>query len=161
MVERAHQTVHQMISSKGITDAESLAENGGWDGILGAVGYAMRATVHTTTRATPAQLVFGRDMVQNIRFEADWQFIKNRRQHVCRQNNKKENAKRVEYTYRVGEQVKVLHNKNRKHGEPRYKGPYDVTKVYDNGTVQLRMKTNRTGAVYQTWNIRNLHPYQA
>ena len=150
-----------MIAIHGIKGQSDLDEFGGWEGILSAVGFAMRATVHTTMRATPAQLVFGRDAILNVRFEADWQFIKERRQHTIRQNNKKENAKRTPHTYAVGDKVKILHNKQRKHGEPRYKGPYDVTTVYDNGTVKLRMNRNRDGSVFQTWNIRNLLPYQA
>jgi hypothetical protein len=46
---------------------------GKWDGILSALGFAMRATVHTTNRASPAQLVFGRDAMLNVNFEANWQ----------------------------------------------------------------------------------------
>ena len=160
MVERAHQTVHNMIAIHGIKGEDDLSQYGGWQGILSAVGFAMRATVHTTMRATPAQLVFGRDAIHNIRFEADWQFIKERRQNVIRQNNKKENARRTPHTYAVGDKVKILLNKQRKHGEPRYKGPFDVTAVYDNGTVKLRMNRHRAGSVFQTWNIRNLYPYQ-
>ena len=111
-------------------------------------------------RATPAQLVFGRDTIHNIRFEADWQFMKDRRQRAIIQNNKKENARRVPHTYSVGDKVKVLQHKQRKHGEPLYKGPYDVVAVNDNGTLRLRMTTPRGGAVTQTWNLRNVHPYQ-
>ena len=161
MVERAHKTLRNLIAVNGIHSMSDLQSYGGWDGVLSAVSLAMRATVHTTMRATPAQLVFGRDMLHNVRFEADWKFIKERRQRVIRQNNKKENAKRVPYTYTVGQKVKILQDNNRKFGDPRYRGPYDVTAVNDNGTVRLRMRTNRAGAVYQTWNIRNILPYQA
>ena len=37
----------------------------------------------------------------------------------------------------------------------RFNGPYTVTQVYDNGTVQLSKATNG-GAVLQTWNIHNV-----
>ena len=161
MVERAHQTVHTMIATHNITSKSVLDTYGGWEGILGALGFAMRSTVHTTMRATPAQLVFGRDAIHNIRFEADWQFIKERRQHVIQQNNKQENAKRKPHTYSIGDTVKVLQHKQRKHGEPLYKGPYDVVAVNDNGTLRLRSTTPHGGATYQTWNLRNVHPYQA
>ena len=39
----------------------------------------------------------------------------------------------------------------------RFNGPYTVTAVYDNGTVQFSKATNG-GAVLQTWNIRNIKP---
>jgi transposase InsO family protein len=160
MVERAHQTLHNMISSQQIKTKDDLP-NGTWDGILSAVAFAMRATVHTTTQATPSQLVFNRDAIQNVRFEADWQFIKERKQKLIRQNNKRENAKRAEHTYRIGDKVVVEQDHNRKHGADRYKGPFTVTNVYDNGTVRLRKRTPAGGAVFQTWNIRKVFPYKA
>ena len=50
-----------------------------WSGILGAVMFATRATIHSTSRATPAQLVFGRDTMLNVQHEANWAYIKERR----------------------------------------------------------------------------------
>ena len=160
MVERAHQTIHNMIATRDIQSRDDL-EGGSFDGLLSAVGFAMRATIHTTMRATPMQLVFGRDAIHNIRFEADWQYIKERRQHTIQQNNHKENAKRTPYTYTVGEKVMIEQHQHRKYGEPRFKGPYTVDTVNDNGTLRLRIDHANGGAVYTTWNIRNLHPYKA
>jgi hypothetical protein len=57
MVERAHQTLHNMIRAHQLKGKRDLP-NGTWEGLLSAVGFAMRATTHTTTQATPAQLVF-------------------------------------------------------------------------------------------------------
>jgi hypothetical protein len=51
-------------------------------------------------------------------------------------------------------------NPNRKLSGARFDGPYTVTQVFDNGTVQLSKATN-SGAVLQTWNIRNIVPYKA
>jgi transposase InsO family protein len=160
MVERAHQTIHNLIRSQQIKGRDDLA-NGSWDGILSAVGFAMRSTVHTTTQATPAQLVFNRDAIHNVRFEADWQYIKQRKQKLIRQNNQRENATRKPHTYALGEKVVVKQDPNRKHGSDHYKGPFTVTNVYDNGTVRLRRRTQQGGAVFQTWNIRNVFPYKA
>ena len=52
----------------------------------------------------------------------------------------------------------VLLNPSQKHGVTQYEGPHTVVRVNDNGTVQLRKVTNNGGAVYSTWNIRNLDP---
>jgi hypothetical protein len=46
----------------------------------------------------------------------------------------------------------IRHEPNRKHGR-HYKGPYLLTEVNDNGTVQLRVPTHG-GAEFLTWNIR-------
>jgi hypothetical protein len=54
--------LHSMLATKEIGQGLDVREK--WEGILGAVGFAMRATVHTTTWATtPMQLVFGRDAI--------------------------------------------------------------------------------------------------
>ena len=158
MVERAHQTMHNMVRSIGIKKKEDLDEDFGWRGILAAVRHAMHATVHTTMRATPSQLVFARDALLNVSFEADWQYIKERKQKLIIQNNKRENATRIPHQYQVGGRVMVRLEPNRKHGTDRNAGPYTVTHIYDNGTVRLSQAANNGGAVSQTWNIRNLTP---
>ena len=105
--------------------------------------------------------MFGRDALLNISFQADWEYIKERKQNLILQNNKRENATRKPYTYSVGEQVMILQDPNRKHGAPFFKGPYTVTQVYNNSTVQLTKAAENGGAITQTWNIRNLEPLAA
>jgi transposase InsO family protein len=157
MVERAHQTVHNMIRSEAIKDRHDL-DNDTFLGILSAVRFAMNSTVHTTSQATPGQLVFSRDMMHNIRFEADWQYIKSRKLHRIRQNNANENKTRREHIYKVGEEALLLQDPSRKHGESRYKGPYLITAVHDNGTVTLQSSNPGGAIVTQDWNIRQLSP---
>jgi hypothetical protein len=160
IVERVHQTIGNQIRSLQINNKEGLEKYGDWDGVLGAVAKGVRSTVHTTLQATPTQLVFGRDAILNIGFQADWEYIKQRKQKLIIQNNKRENAKRVPHQYNVGDKVKVLQNPNTKFGEDRYKGPFEINQVYDNGTVKLKQDTPAGGVVYTTWNIRNVSPYR-
>jgi transposase InsO family protein len=56
MVEQSHQAIRNMIRSQTITSQDDL-EVGKWTGVLNAVRFAMRATLHTTMRAMPMQLV--------------------------------------------------------------------------------------------------------
>lgn len=121
----------------------------------------MRSTVHTTTKATPTQLVFNRDAMHNVRFEADWAYIKERKQKLIVQNNKKENAKRIPHNYSPGDLVMVKQHTHRKHGEDKYSEPQEVVRVNQNGTVRLKQSTPNGGDVEQTWNIRNVFPYKA
>jgi LDH2 family malate/lactate/ureidoglycolate dehydrogenase len=81
------------------------------------------------------QLVYGRDAIHNIRFEANWQNIKARRQQVIRRNNEHENAQRTQHTYLPGHGVMIIQHQERKYGIPKYKGPYTVDSVNDNGTM--------------------------
>ena len=148
-----------MIRTTGLDDTTKLTDFG-FQGILSAVRRAVNSTVHTTLRATPTQLVFGRDALLNVSFQADWEYIKERKQKLILQNNKRENATRRDHTYSVGDKVMITQNPNRKHGEAFFKGPYTVTQVNDNGTVKLTRATGG-GAVSQTWNIQNLDPCMA
>ena len=110
---------------------------------------------HTTLQATPTQLVFGRDAILNIQFEANWELIRQRKQRLIKYNNKRENSRRISHQYRVGDKVLYQTYSKAKYGENPYTGPYQVLKVNDNGTVQLKMV-----AVVDTVNIRLLKPYK-
>ena len=88
MIERCHKTLHNMIRSLGIKDKNDLDPIFGLKGILAACCKAMNATVHTTSRAMPTQLVIGHNVILNVSFKADWQFIKERKQKLIIQNNK-------------------------------------------------------------------------
>ena len=131
-----------------------LDEEHPWDGILAATMFATRATYHTTLQATPAQLVFGRDAILNTKFDANWNFIREQKQKIIKNNNKRENAKRVAHTYHVNDKVLYKQIENAKYGSDPWEGPYIIAKVNDNGTVCLKK-----GAIYETINLRLIKPY--
>jgi hypothetical protein len=56
---------------------------------------------------SPCQLVFGRDMIHNIAFKANWNRIQKRKQDLINKSNNKENKCRIPtYTsIKVGDQV--------------------------------------------------------
>ena len=60
---------------------------------------------HTVLNATPGQLVFGRDMVLPIQFQADWARIKLRKQETINKSNAQENARHIDHDYQVGNRV--------------------------------------------------------
>jgi transposase InsO family protein len=154
IVKRAHQTLRNLIRSFELQDNPYYDSDDPWGGILAAASFAMHATYHTTLHAMPGQFVFGRDMVLNTRYLADWTAIKTRKQDLIRKNTRIENSKRIPYQYRVGDQVMLENHRANKYEQP-YKGPYLVMQVNDNGTVCLKM-----GAVTDTVNIRRIHPYR-
>ncbi len=158
MIERAHQTIGNFQRSLAIRTKADLDKDFGWLGVLSALRQAMRATVHTTTRATSTQLVFGRDALLNVSFEADWQYIKERKQQRILQNNRRENATRRDHDYKVNDQVLIRLPNGRKFGRDLYSGPHTVTHVFDNNTVRLSKAAKNGGVVYETWNIRNITP---
>ena len=155
ILERAHQTLGNMLRTFEIHKDEEINDEN-INGVLSAILFAMRATVHTTTHATPMQLVFGRDAIMNIQFRADWKYIKERKQKIIEKNNRRENQQRIPHTYKVGDKVLINMTPTSlsKYGISPFAGPFEVKHVNDNGTVVLQM-----GSVLDTWNIRNIKPY--
>jgi len=154
VVERAHQTLGNLIRSFELQDDPCYDPDDPWQGFLSAAAFAMRATYHTTLQATPGQLVFGRDMILNTPYIADWTAIKARKQDLIRKNNLIKNSKRIPHQYRVGDKVMLENHRANKYEQP-YKGPYIIRQVNTNGTVRLTM-----GAVTDTVNIRRIHPFK-
>ena len=90
ILERVHQTIGNMIRTFQVYNRDDLDEEDPWSGILSAVMFAMRSTYHTTLEATPMQLVFGRDAILPIFHQADWQYIKAKKQRLINMNNQRE-----------------------------------------------------------------------
>jgi hypothetical protein len=61
-----------------------------WGPFLSSDAYAIRSTFHTTLKATPGKLVFGRGMVLPIKFMADCGAIEQQRQKEMGRNNRRE-----------------------------------------------------------------------
>jgi hypothetical protein len=153
ILERAHATIGNMIRTYDVENIE-LDEEDPFAGLISAVGFAIRSTYHTTLKATPGQLVFQRDMILPIEHIADWQMIKHRKQQLINKNNERENAKRINYDYKVGDRVLIYTPDPNKMEQPR-EGPYPVIQVHTNGTVTLQK-----GLVTQRYNIRQIVPFQ-
>ena len=125
-----------------------------WKGILAAIAFTVHTTVHSTTRVTPMQIVFGRDAIFNICHIADWRYIEERKQQLIRCNNKRENNLRIPHTYAVGDKVLIKNAQSMKYGTNAYSGPYTIISIYDNSTVRLD-----EGPLMDVYNIRNITPY--
>ena len=157
IIERIHQTLGNIIRTFELFESDQTAQDS-WNGILSAAMFALRSTYHTTLQATPMQLVFGRDAILNLQFEADWQAIKNRKQKLIQQNNNRENRSRIPHSYQVGDKVlydKIQGTVKSKYGQNPYAGPYEILQVNNNGTVVVKM-----GAFREMVNIWLLKPYK-
>lgn len=150
VLERIHQVLGDMVRT---SDLDANA----WEQVLPSVAFAIRATVSTTKEATPAQLVFGRDMVMNTAFMANWKRITDRKLRQVLRHNERENSSRLQHTYRVGDLVLITKDKNRisKLNQPT-EGPFKILQVNTNGTVQIQRS-----AYVEIINIRRLVPYRS
>lgn len=150
--ERIHQVIGNIIRTFELEN-NYIEEEDPWKGILSATAFAVRSTYHTTLHHTPGQLVFGRDMIFNIKHQANWEYIRQRKQRLINQNNLRENSKRVFHEYSVGDKVLLIKGTNNKYEQPK-SGPHEILQVNDNGTVRLMVKS-----VADNYNVRRLEPY--
>ena len=122
--------------------------------ILASVAWAVRSSYNNTTDATPAQLVFGRDMIFNLSTLVNWKELSIRKQALVDKNTLRENKKRIDYDYQIDNLVYVTKDGIFRKLESPKKRPYPVTDVFSNGTVCIQR-----GAVNERINIRRLEPH--
>ena len=67
------------------------------DDFLVAAGWAVRSTHHTVLNSTPGAAIFGRDMLFDIPYIADWTTFGQRRQLLVDQNNSRENLRCIDF----------------------------------------------------------------
>ena len=96
IIERIYQVIGNIIKKIEIHERE-INKSDPWKGILIAIMYTIRTTYYTILQTIPIQLVFGRDTILNVEFYTDWIYIKNRKQKIIKNNNARENTKRIVY----------------------------------------------------------------
>ena len=148
-----HQVLNDALRTFELSEHE-LDEHDPWASFLSATAYAVRSTYHTTLEASPCQLVFGRDMMLPIRFKANWASIQQKRQAEMKRNNDRENRSRIDHEYKVGDKVLLTKPGIIPKLEKPRKGPYNLVRVYTNGTVRIQR-----GAITERVNIRRISPY--
>ncbi len=87
-----------MATSVDLADIDTFIDNEAW---------AIRSTYHTVLKASQGAAIFGRDMLLNIPFVADWTQIGDYRQNQTDRSNKRDNDKRVDYDYKVGDKILI------------------------------------------------------
>ena len=91
VLERVHQVIlGQKLRTSEIDMANSVSPDD-VDSFLDNAAWAIRSTYHTVLKASPGAAVFGRDMLFDIPFVADWKKIGDHRQSLTDRNNEREN----------------------------------------------------------------------
>jgi hypothetical protein len=70
IIERAHLALNDSLRTAEI-DGREMDEKDLWGPCLASAAYVIPSKLYTTLKATPGQLVFGRDMVLSIKFMED------------------------------------------------------------------------------------------
>ena len=157
VIERVHQVLATMLrSSRLMTDPIKTFQD--IQIRLQSIQWAVNTTFHTTLRSTPAQFVFGRDMIMPTTYLANWAAIQHRKQLQTDVANQRENASRIPHEFRVNDKVLIRRSLDNlgKLARPTL-GPFrivDVDQVPINGTVIIDR-----GNAFERINIRRLVPY--
>jgi hypothetical protein len=107
ILERVHQVLGQMLRTAELDMADSVTPND-VNVLLDNAAWAIRFTYHTELKASPGAAFFGRDMLFDILFVADWHKIGERRQSLTNRGNQCKNAKCIDYDNKVGYKVLVI-----------------------------------------------------
>ncbi len=103
---------------------------------------AIRSTYHAVLKASPGAAIFGQDMLFDIPFVADWHKIGERRQSLTDRGNQQENAKQIDYDYKVGDKVLVINKGILRKAESAYgKEPWTITTLHTIGTIRIQCGT--------------------
>ena len=157
IVERMHKVVGDMIHMYTATRFPATVQTAteAVDAILASCQRALWATIHTTFGVTLGALVFHRDMLLPIPILADYNLIREKRQAIIDDNNRKQNLQRLTKDYQVGDQV-LVHVFNPRKDEARGIGPYEIVQVHVNGTVSIQ----RAPQVIERINVCGIKPYR-
>ncbi len=141
-----HTSEFDMADSVEPADIATYIDNAAW---------AICSTYHTVLKASPGAAIFGRNMLFNIPFVADWTQIRDYRQHQTDCSNKCENNKRVDYDYKVGDKILIRKDSILRKAESIWKKvPWTIMAVHTNGTIRIQRGT-KSGRI----NIRRVTPF--
>ncbi len=112
------------------------------DVFLDNAAWTIYSTYHMVLKASPGATIFGRDMLFNIPFVADWWKIGEQRQSLTNRGNQHKNAKWIDYDYKVGDIVLLINEGILCKAESTYgKEPWTITKLHSNGTIKIQRGT--------------------
>ncbi|KAL7425678.1 hypothetical protein ACHAXM_000119, partial [Skeletonema potamos] len=154
ILERVHQVLMTMARTAELDMADTVEPSDVADFLTNAA-WAIRSTYHTVLKASPGAAIFGRDMLFDIPFLADWNKIGEYRQHQTDQNTERENSSRRDWDYKVGDQVLLRKDGILRKSESRYeRDPWTITSIHTNGTIRVQRGTKS-----ERLNIRRVIPF--
>ncbi len=159
MVERMHQSISTMLAisiqenpPKGFEEAANLVQRKCMD-----TQFSLRATVHSTMKLSPGELAFGRNMLNPFSTQINWDELLKRKQETIDKYDFKENSKRLDFDYKIGDKVLILNKatfRNKLDPSTLPEGPWEIKQVHANGTVSIQRNN-----YLERMNIRRLRPF--
>jgi hypothetical protein len=153
ILEQIHAVLGNMLHTSKLDMYEMVKAND-IDVFLSDIAWDICSTYHTVLKASPGAAIFGRDMLFDIPFIADWKKIGEHRQRLTDLNNARENESRIDYDYKVGQKVLLRTEGILRNAESRWhKKPWRIMSAHTNGTitVQCRNKIDRMNIRIVKW----------
>jgi transposase InsO family protein len=157
VLEQTHQTIRNMLRTSDLQTIDFTLRDEAFDDLIAVVCFALRASYHTSMKATPTQLAFGCDMFFPTTYVANWH--QQRVKAIARMTKEveKENRTHITHDYAVVDRVLICHDCAGevlgKLARPTY-GPYRIVQVFPNGTVRIDC-----GRYTECINIHRLLPF--
>ena len=139
--ERVHLLTAEMLRTQNIEIEEASNKENEVRRMLQSVAFAIRTAVSSVTKFASSHMVHGRDMIMHEKELINWHELWKRRTEQSFRENIRENKKRSNHKYTIGDKVLVNTKTNERSGKLfnfTHKGPYEVTKVYENGTIKVK-----------------------
>eukprot|EP00804_Cyclotella_cryptica_P017384 CCRYP_020239-RA/>CCRYP_020239-RA protein AED:0.58 eAED:0.68 QI:0/-1/0/1/-1/0/1/0/488 len=154
ILERVHQVITVMLRTTEIDMANTVVASD-LDVFLTNAAWAICSTYHTVLKASPGTAIFGRDMLFDVPFLANWNKIGEHRQYQTDLNTMRENHSRRDWDYKVGDQVLLRKDGILRKSESRYESdPWTITTIHTNGTIRVQRRTKS-----ERLNIRRVTPF--
>jgi hypothetical protein len=106
ILERLHQVLGQMLRTSELDMAKTITPDD-VNVFLNNVAWAICSTYHTVLKASPGAAIFGRNMLFDIPFIADWNKIGDYRQRQTDLSTASKNSKQIDCDYKVSNKVLV------------------------------------------------------
>ena len=112
-----------------------------------------------TIKHSPGQLVFNQDLITRANYTVDWNKITNEPKRTSDKSNARENKTRLNHKYNILDDVLIFKSPNerresREMGDPIIEGPYHITKIYNNGTIDIRRRP-----IIEKISVRRVKPF--
>jgi hypothetical protein len=141
ILEHVHQDLGQMLCTAEIDMGNSVTPDE-IDVFFDNVTWAICSTYHTILKASSGTAIFGRNMLFNILFMADWHKIGERRQSLTDCGNRHKNSKCIDYDNKVIDIILLINEGILCKAESSCgKEPWTTTTVHTNGTIRIQRET--------------------
>eukprot|EP00804_Cyclotella_cryptica_P024751 CCRYP_001727-RA/>CCRYP_001727-RA protein AED:0.47 eAED:0.47 QI:0/-1/0/1/-1/0/1/0/109 len=95
-----------MLHTADLDKADTISKSDIADFLTNAA-WAVRSTYHTVLKTSPGAAIFGRDMLFDVPYVADWTRIGEYRRRQTDNNTRQENASRIDWDYQPGDKVQL------------------------------------------------------